>query len=38
MGAPFVVYLRHLASRVSILNHLNFCLCVGHVSNGQRVA
>jgi hypothetical protein len=24
MGAPFVVYLRHLASGVSILNHLNF--------------
>jgi len=36
MGAPFVIYLRHVAGRVSILNHLNFCFCVGH--NGQRVA
>jgi hypothetical protein len=26
MVAPFVVYLRNLASRVSILNHVNFCL------------
>ena len=38
MGAPIVVYLRNLAGRVSILNHLNFCLCVGHGSNGQRLA
>jgi hypothetical protein len=37
MGAPFVVYLRNLASRVSILDHLNFCLCVRHGSNGQRL-
>jgi hypothetical protein len=38
MGAPFVVYLRNFASRVGILNHLNFCLCVCHGSNGHRVA
>jgi hypothetical protein len=37
MGAPFVVYLRDLARRVSILNHLDFCLCVRHGSNGQRL-
>ena len=38
MGAPFVIYLRNFASRVSILNHLNLCLCVRHGSNGQRLA
>jgi hypothetical protein len=37
MGAPFVVYLRHLASGISILNYFNFCLCVGHGCNGQRL-
>jgi hypothetical protein len=38
MGAPFLVYLRHLAGRVSILNHLNLCLCVRHGATGQRLA
>jgi hypothetical protein len=38
MDAPFVIYLRNLASRVGILNHPNVCLCVGHGSNGQRLA
>jgi hypothetical protein len=35
MGAPVVVYLRNLASRVGILNNLYFCLCVGHGPNGK---
>jgi len=38
VGAPVVIYRRNLASRVSIFNHLNFCLCVRHGSNGQRLA
>ncbi len=38
MGPPFVVYFRDVASRFSILNHLDFCLCVFHGSNGHRVA
>jgi hypothetical protein len=36
MGAPFVIYLRNLASRVSILDQLDFCLRGRHGSDGQR--
>jgi hypothetical protein len=35
MGPPVVIYLRNLASGISILNHLNLCLRVGHGPNGK---
>ena len=38
MGAPFVIYLRNLASRVSILDQLDFCLRGFHGCGGQRLA
>ena len=38
MGAPFVIYLRNLASRVSILDQLDFCLRVFHGCDGERLA
>jgi hypothetical protein len=38
MGAPLVIYRRNLASRVSVLDQLYFCLGVRHSSGGQRVA
>jgi hypothetical protein len=36
MGAPLVIYLRNLASRVSIFDQLDFCLRTRHGFDGQR--
>jgi hypothetical protein len=38
MGAPFVIYLRDLASRVRILDQIDFCLRVGHGSRWPKIS
>jgi len=38
MRAPFVIHLRNLAGRVSILNDLDLCLRIRHGSVGQSLA
>jgi hypothetical protein len=38
MRAPFLIYLRNIASRVGILNHFDFCLSVCHGSCWPKIS